>query len=84
LDILSVSPIGQTPLVTLLVYFIVDLYKKAFELRDWRALLIILIIATYIYARIFSYEANLFLFMAIFGGAAIFINYFTRGKIWLK
>ncbi|MBI4091888.1 MAG: hypothetical protein HY427_01640 [Candidatus Levybacteria bacterium] len=85
LDILSVSIIGQTSLVILVSFLIIDIYKKAFEIRDWRASFVILFISTYIYAKIFSYETSPLLFIVVFGVAAILINYFMRGRLlWLK
>ena len=85
LDILSVSVPGLTPLAALVSFLIIDLYKKAFEIRDWRVFLLILFISTYGYARIFSYSNNLLLFILAFGTAGVIIKYFTRGKtVWLK
>lgn len=85
LDILTVSPIGQTPLAILISYLLLDLYKRAFEMKDWRIFLFILLAGTYAYARMLSYSSNLLLFIIVFGVAAILINYFLRGRVlWLK
>ena len=81
LDILNVSLPGFTPLAILISFLIIDLYKKAFDIRDWRVLFIILFISTYIYAKIFSYSSNLLLFILVFGTTGIIINYTTKRKL---
>ena len=84
-DILNVAVIGGTSLALLIGYLFLDYYKKAFDTRDWRILLLILLLSTFIYSNIFSYETNLLIYLFLFTGAWIVIHYFIRDKkLWLK
>ena len=80
-DIISVSVIGQTPLALLMTYLSIELYKKAFDTRDWRIFLFILFAATYVYSKIFSYSTDPILFLSIFVFAWIIINFFIKRKL---
>lgn len=80
-DIINVSVIGQTPLAILITYLFIELYKKAFDTRDWRILISILLAAAYIYSRIFSYYSNPILFISLFIFAWAIVR---TNKLWLK
>ncbi|OGH17240.1 MAG: hypothetical protein A3C30_01385 [Candidatus Levybacteria bacterium RIFCSPHIGHO2_02_FULL_40_18] len=85
IDILSVSIIGQTSLAILISYLLIEFYKKAFDTRDWRILLILLFTATYIYSNIFPYENNLLIYLSLFVSIGIIIFNLTHdNNLWLK
>ena len=84
-DILNVAVIGGTSLALLIGYLFLDYYKKAFDTRDWRILLLILLLSTFIYSNIFSYETNLLIYLFLFALPWVVVHYFVRDKkLWLK
>ncbi len=84
-DIANVSIIGQTTLAILIAYLFIELYKRAFDTRDWRIILLMLFIATYFYASVFIYENSLLIYLLFFVCVGVVINYFVHKKtLWLK
>lgn len=85
LDILTVRTIGQAPLFILASFLIIDLYRKAFEIKDPQVLLVILGIATYIFAKVFSYSSSILIFIMIFGTLGLIVYYFSGNKkVWFR
>ena len=80
-DSISLSTIGKTPLFLVASFLLIDVYKKAFEIKDSRVLAGILFVLTFVYSRLFSYSDSLFMFVLIFGIAAFAIRYVAKNQV---
>lgn len=80
IDIMNVAIIGLTPLSLLIVFLFIEAYRKAFDFKDWRILLSILILSSFFYANFFSYTNNILLFLSIFLFAYLAIKFSIQRK----
>lgn len=81
MDVLKSSATGIYPLVIFSSFALIALYRKAFELKDYKVVLLILFLLTFAYAKFASYADNLIIYVVIFGGSAIFFAYFLKKKL---
>lgn len=82
IDSLSLQTIGSTSLFLLLTCLVIYIYKNIFELKDMRLVVLFLFLSTYIYALIFGYSSNIFIYLILFALAQSLVYYFTnRSKI---
>ena len=89
LDTLRLSPAGSTLVILAAVFVCIEAVKHSFDLKDWRAILLILFVASFIYASIFSYGASLLVYAIIYGVAALSFFYLSKNPtfrklLWLK
>lgn len=83
LDILRVSGVGSTSAAMTLSYAFIYFYRRAFELKDYRILLVILLVLSFIYGKVFNYSGNLISYLLIFILAGVIFSYFSKSKfLW--
>lgn len=77
-DVLKINQIGMTSLFLMLVVGFIYLYRNTFELTDLKITIIFPFIFSYIYAILFSYNANIFLYLFLLVISEGIVYYFTR------
>ena len=81
LDILQLTPIGSTALFVISIFVLINITQKFFNTRDYKTILLIIFIASVLYAFIFSYGINWILYTVIFGGIFGMTQLFNRRTI---
>ncbi|HVT00942.1 MAG TPA: hypothetical protein VHE53_01755 [Patescibacteria group bacterium] len=85
LDTLRITPIGLSSLAIIASIGIVELIKNAIEFKDIKLITTFLFVASYIYARLFSYSPNILVYFLIFLFSFVIFSYFINSRIlWRK
>ncbi len=82
LDVIKLSPVGLTPMVIILTFGVVEIFKRAYETRDPKFILLFLIVGSFIFAKFFSYNPNLFIYIALFGATGVIGFYLSKKLSW--
>lgn len=80
-DVLTLSPLGATPIIILVSFMAVEVIKREFDVSDHRLILVILFLASYIGALLFSYKPNIVLYAGLFLFAHFLFSLLHKKKI---
>lgn len=81
LDALKASPLGLTSISIFISIFIFEVSKSAFEIKDYKIIMLFLFVATFTYANIFSYSNSLLLYILVFLMSGIVLSLIYRRKL---
>lgn len=81
LDALKASPLGLTSISIFISIFIFEVSKSAFEIKDYKIIMLFLFVATFTYANIFSYSNSLLLYILVFLMSGIVLSFIYRRKL---
>lgn len=85
LDSIRLTPMGATVLIMALSFCILETVKRSLALKDYKLIILILFIASYVFATIFSYSNNLLIYVLIYAGVGVAAYYLSKKKIlWQK
>lgn len=76
----AITP-GSTSIALALSFIFIYFYRQAFELRDYRIVLSMLLLASFIYSSIFEYSNSLLVYIVFFISSALVYSYFTKTKL---
>lgn len=82
LDSLKLTPIGVSSIVIMTSFGLLELYSRFFELRDPKIAILGISISSFIFSKMFSYTADLLLYIFIFGIAGFLVVYFQKRTLW--
>lgn len=85
LDALKASTIGLTSLTIFISIFAFEVSKSAFEIKDYKIIMLVLFVATFVYANIFSYSNNILLYIVLFTAAGIVLHFYRKSpnvRLW--
>lgn len=83
LDILRVSQIGLMPAFFLVTCLLLNLYKKNFEIKDFKMVIFFLFVASISFAAIFNYSPNIFIYILVYGVASlVFVYFYKKHSLW--
>lgn len=72
LDVLRVEQLGLTSLFIFISLFLIDIYKRSFEVTDMKFITLITLLSTYLYAKIADYNFNII----FYGSIIILLTFF--------
>ncbi len=81
IDVLKAAPPGLTALAIFTAFIAIDLYRGAFELKDYKIILLIIFGFSFAYAKFASYADNLLVYIMVFGGLGLSFAYFHKKKL---
>ncbi len=83
LDILRVSQIGLMPAFFLVTCLVLNLYKKNFEIKDFKMVIFFLFIAGLSFAAVFNYSPNILIYVLVYGVASlVFVYFYKKQNLW--
>ncbi len=82
LDALKVSPIGITPVVILGSFAAIEFIKKMVNFKSIGPIILVLFFASYAFARAFSYNDNLVIYILVFAVATGIFSYVFKKPLW--
>jgi len=80
---LRISPIGASAFYLILVFVLVELLRHAYEIKEYKFVLVFLLISSYIFSRIFGYGPSIALYVLLYGGLGIVIYALNKRLKWL-
>jgi len=80
LDMQKATTVGLTPIALTISFAAIFLARQMFEVKDYRFVIFLLFILTYIYAFIAGYTTNLLIYLLIFILSGAIFSYFSKSK----
>jgi hypothetical protein len=80
LDSLRLAPLGVTALYLGVIYLLIEVVRGEVIFSDIKIITLLLFISTFVYAKIFNYSDNLFMFILLFGAAFFCFKYLAGRK----
>ena len=81
IDVLKAAPPGVSALAIFITLLAIDLYRRVFEIKDYKIMLLIICAFSFAYAKFASYTDNLIVYLVIFGGFGLLFAYFHKKKL---
>lgn len=80
LDAIKASNVGLTPLLLSISFISIYSARRLFEIKEYKIVLLMIFVLTYLYALISGYTTNLIIYLLIFALAGVTFSYFSKSK----
>jgi len=77
LDMLRVVPPGSSAIFLSLTFLVIFLIRTVAEVKDFKVIILLIFAFMYLYATIFNYSTNLFVYLLILGVVSLTFMYFS-------
>jgi hypothetical protein len=84
LDSLRMIPVGLTMLAIVFVGFFIEMLRGEVIFSDYKLLTLFLLVASFIYGKLFGYSDSPITYILLFGAAFMVVSYFLRRATWVK